>query len=103
MTGVLCTVCGTLVLIMLYTCKLSWLLGVKDLQSDTLIYYQAVNRHCPLVLLAVKSTIQYLHMKLIYHFNLCTQHVHVFYTCTTYSQIYNNICVLITLLLSLDV
>jgi hypothetical protein len=66
---------------------------------------EVVNRHSPLVLIAVTSTIQYLHIKLVYHSNLCTQHVHVFYNCTMYSLIYNNICtcILITLSLSLDV
>jgi hypothetical protein len=46
-------------IVQIYTCKLSWLLGVQDLQSDTIIYYQAVNRHCPLMLPAAKPSIQH--------------------------------------------
>jgi hypothetical protein len=43
----------------IYTCKLSWFLEVQDLQSDTVIDYQAVNRHCPVVLPVTKSSIQH--------------------------------------------
>jgi hypothetical protein len=82
---------------MLYTCKLSWLLGTRHTdESGALIYHHAVNRHCSLVLLAVRSTI-YLHMKLVYHFNHCTQQVRVLYICIMYLPICNNICILITL------
>ena len=52
---------------MFYTCTLSWLLGVQDLQSGTLIYYQVVNRYHPLVLLAIKPSIQHL---FIYYYTI---------------------------------